>query len=323
MRHGRRKSRRLVGAGGGEARGDGAREGIEMTLRVLLFGKTGQVATEVQRLAAVEPDLVVAALGRDQADLAMPETCAQAIAAADADVVINAAAYTAVDKAEQEEALATRVNAEAPGAMAQAAAARGLPFLHISTDYVFDGESAAAWVETDPVSPINAYGRSKLAGERAVAAAGGAHAILRTAWVHSAHGSNFVRTMLRVGAARPELTVVDDQRGGPTAARDIARALVAMARDLRAGRGESGVFHFCGAPTTSWCGFAREIFRQADWIPSPTVAPIPSSEWPTPAARPKNSALNCDKIHAIFGLAQPDWRSSLESILAEIKESAS
>jgi dTDP-4-dehydrorhamnose reductase len=264
--------------------------------------------------------LEVTALGRAEADLADPEACARAVRASDADAVINAAAYTAVDRAEAEEALATRINGEAPGAMARAAAARGLPFLHISTDYVFDGAKEGPWVEDDAPAPLSAYGRSKLAGERAIAEAGGPHAILRTAWVHAGHGQNFVRTMLRVGAVRDRLTVVDDQRGGPTAAADIAAALVAIARAFAEGHGVSGIFHFCGAPATSWHGFAREIFARADWIAAPEIKPIRSIDWPTPAVRPRNSVLDCGRIGAVYGIVQPNWRASLGAIMAELRE---
>jgi dTDP-4-dehydrorhamnose reductase len=207
--------------------------------------------------------------------------------------------------------------------MARAAAERNLPFLHVSTDYVFDGAKAGPWVEDDPPAPLGAYGRSKLAGERAVmeavAAAGGPHVILRTAWVHAGHGQNFVRTMLRAGAARPRLTVVDDQRGGPTAAADIAATLVAIARAFTAGRGVPGIFHYCGAPAVTWCGFAREIFARAHWMRAPEVTPIRTADWPTPARRPANSVLDCAKIRAAYGIAQPDWRVSLGPVLAELK----
>lgn len=288
-----------------------------MTLRVLVFGRTGQVARELLRRAG--PDCALEALGREDADLADPALCAARVAAAQADVVINAAAYTAVDRAESEEALATTINAAAPGAMARAAAARGLPFLHVSTDYVFDGSGERPWREDDPVAPLGAYGRSKLAGERAVAAAGGLHAVLRTSWVHAAHGNNFVRTMLRLGAERDRLTVVDDQRGCPTAAADIADALLAVARAFAAGRGASGVFHFGGAPAVSWREFAEEIFAQAGGPRAPVVTPIRSEDWPTPAPRPRNSALDCARIAAAYGLAQPDWRRSLRAIVAELE----
>lgn len=287
-------------------------------LKVLMFGVAGQVAVEVLRLAG--PGLTVEALSRAEADLADPEACAARVAATDADVVINAAAYTAVDRAESEEALATVVNGHAPGAMARAAAARGIPFLHVSTDYVFDGSGATPWREDAPTAPLGAYGRSKLEGERQVAVAGGPHVVLRTAWVFAAHGGNFVRTMLRVGAERDRLTVVDDQRGGPTAAADIAAALIAVARAFKAGRGVSGVFHFAGSPTVSWREFAVEIFRRADWIRAPEVLAIRTEDWPTPAARPRNSALDCARIAATYGVAQPDWRPALGRVLAELRE---
>lgn len=288
-------------------------------MRVLLFGQTGQVAGEICRLTG--PDLAVTALGRSEADLTDPAACAAFIADAGADAVINAAAWTAVDRAEEEEALAHVVNAEAPGAMARAAAARGIPFLHVSTDYVFDGSGNRPWREDDPVAPLGAYGRTKLAGERAVADAGGVHAILRTAWVFAGHGSNFVATMLRVGRDRDRLTVVDDQRGGPTPAGAIAAALVAMARGLTQGAGpeKTGVFHFAGQPAVTWCGFARAVFAGTGWEKVPEIAPIRTEDWPTPAARPANSVLDCSRIERIWGIGQPDWRAALGPVIAELQ----
>jgi dTDP-4-dehydrorhamnose reductase len=288
-----------------------------VTLRLLVFGRDGQVATELRRCAG--GDLAVTTLDRADADLTEPDVCARRIAEAETDVVVNAAAYTAVDRAETEEALAIRVNGEAPGAMAEAARRRGVPFIHISTDYVFDGSGEIARPEDAPTAPINAYGRSKLAGERAVLEAGGCAAILRTSWVFSAHGANFVRTMLRVGAERSRITVVDDQIGGPTAAADIAGAVVVMARALAAGGGAPGVYHFSGAPAVSWCGFARRIFARAHWIEAaPDVAPIATEDWPTPAARPRCSTLDCGRIESVFGLRQPDWRIALDRVLSEL-----
>ena len=202
--------------------------------------------------------------------------------------------------------------------MAQAAAARGLPFLHVSTDYVFDGSGTAPWPEDAPSAPLGAYGRSKLAGEQAVMAAGGPHVILRTAWVFSAHGANFVKTMLRLAQARDRLSVVDDQRGGPTPAAAIADALLTIAAGFHAGRGTSGVFHFAGAPTVSWAGFAREILDRARH--DVTVTPIPTTDYPTPAQRPANSALNCHKINEIYGIKQPDWRIGLDAVLNELEQ---
>ena len=285
-------------------------------MRVLVFGTTGQVARELARRAAAR-GVEVDALGRSEADLADPEACAAAVAATGAGVVINAAAYAAVDRAESEPEVAHRINAEAPAAMACAAAARSLPFLHVSTDYVFDGTPGRPWREDDPPAPLNTSGASKLAGERAVAAAGGATAILRTAWVFSAHGSNFVKTMLRLGAERDHLRVVDDQRGGPTPAADIAGALLIMAEALAAGYGATGIFHFAGAPVVSWAGFAEAIFAVRGGTP-PAIERIPSRAWPVPAERPKNSVLDCSRIAAAYGIAQPDWRPRLEEVIGEL-----
>jgi dTDP-4-dehydrorhamnose reductase len=278
-------------------------------MRVLVFGQTGQVARELQRLL---PDATY--LGRDRADLSDPVACAAAIAAGDWDVVINAAAWTAVDKAEAEEAAATVVNGAAPGAMARACAARDIPFLHVSTDYVFDGGGDRAFAVDDPTAPLGAYGRSKLAGEREVQEAGGRWLILRTSWVFSAHGGNFVKTMLRLGAEREALSVVSDQIGGPTPAADIAAALVAMARAMVAGQA-GGLQHFSGAPDVSWADFARAIMSGAGL--SCRIEDIPSSAYPTPARRPLNSRLDCSSLSA-FGLSRPDWRSGLSDVLKEI-----
>jgi len=288
-----------------------------VTLRLCLFGRTGQVAREVLRLAGA--DLSVVPLDRNNADLADPEACSRAIERMDADAVLNAAAFSGVDLAESQETLATRINAEAPAAMARACARRGLPFLHISTDYVFDGTSGSAWREDDPTAPINAYGRSKLAGETAVRSAGGVHVILRTSWVFSAQGSNFLLSMLRLGAERRQLTVVDDQTGGPTPADSVAQALVAMARQLVAGDGHVGTYHFCGRPAVTWYGFAREIFARASLPVSPELTPITSSDWPSPARRPANSLLDCTRIETEYGVRPPNWRQGLDRCLAAIR----
>ncbi|MGR3701460.1 MAG: dTDP-4-dehydrorhamnose reductase [Paracoccaceae bacterium] len=285
-------------------------------IRLLVFGQTGQVATELARQAT--PDIAMTCLGRDRADLSDPAACAAAIAASDADVVINAAAYTAVDRAESDEALATTVNGTAPGAMAQACAARAIPSLHVSTDYVFDGSGTRPWQPHDATGPLGAYGRSKLAGEDAVRAAGGPHAILRTSWVFSAHGANFVKTMLRLGAERAKLTIVADQIGGPTSAADIAAALLTMARAFHAGHGTTGTYHFSGAPDVSWADFAREIFAQAS-LPC-LVEDIPTSAYPTPARRPSNSRMDCAALTRDFAIERPDWRASLTHVLSDLKE---
>jgi dTDP-4-dehydrorhamnose reductase len=274
-------------------------------MKLLVFGKTGQVARELQRLA---PDAQY--LGRDEADLMDPAACATAIAASSADAVINAAAWTAVDKAEAEEAAATVVNGAAPAAMARAAAAKGIPFLHISTDYVFDGTGDQPFTPDHPTGPLGAYGRSKLAGEIGVRAAGGTHLILR--WVFSAHGNNLVKTMLRLGRERDILRVVADQIGGPTPARDIARTLVAAANTMRTLGADGGTYHYSGAPDVSWADFAREIMRQARL--DCRIEDIPTEFYPTPARRPLNSRLDCFTT----GVPRPDWRDGLADAMKEL-----
>ena len=282
-------------------------------MKLLVFGHTGQVATELARIA---PYAVF--LGRDAADLTDPAACAAAIHAHAPRAVINAAAYTAVDKAESDEATAMRVNADAPAAMAQACAALGIPLVHISTDYVFGGKGTAPRQPGDPTGPMNAYGRSKLAGERGIAQAGGSHAVLRISWVVSAHGANFVRTMLRLSETRDALNVVDDQIGGPSCAADIAAACLSIADQLIADPAKSGIYHFAGAPDVSWKDFAQAIFAAAGR--NVTVTGIPTSDYPTPAQRPLNSRLDCSRTQAVFGIARPDWRAGLQDILTELKE---
>ncbi len=283
-------------------------------MRVLVFGRTGQVARELARRAT---GITLEAHGRETADLGDPAACAALVRASDADAVIVAAAYTAVDRAEEEEALATTVNAEAPGAIARAAAAAGIPIVHISTDYVFDGSGDAPFAPGDATGPLGAYGRSKLAGEEAVRAAGGVHGILRTSWVVSAHGSNFVRTMLRLGAERERLRIVADQVGGPTPAAAIADLCYAMAAKLGLEPALSGTYHVSGGPDVSWAAFAREIFARAGV--DCAVEDIATAEYPTPARRPLNSRLDNASTAAAFGLPRPDWREGLDAILAELR----
>ena len=281
-------------------------------MKVLVFGQTGQVARELARRC---PDGVTARFfGRAQADLIQPAACAAMID--DCDVVINAAAWTAVDKAETEEAAALVVNGDTPTAMARACAAKGLPFLHISTDYVFDGTGDRPFGTDHPVAPLGAYGRTKLAGERGVMAAGGNALIMRTSWVVSAHGANFVKTMLRLGADRESLNVVADQIGGPTPAAAIADALYVAARAM-VGGAQGGVHHFAGAPDTSWADFARVIMARAGLACA--VNDIPSSAYPTPAKRPQNSRLDCSGFERAYGVARPDWRAGLDQILQELQ----
>jgi dTDP-4-dehydrorhamnose reductase len=279
--------------------------------RLLVFGRQGQVATELARRAPA-----ATFLGHESVDFADPEAARAAVDAVLPDAVVNAAAYTAVDRAESEEALATAVNGTAPAAIAAACAAQGIPLVHISTDYVFDGTGTRAWRPDDRPAPLGAYGRSKLAGEEGVRGAGGPHAILRTSWVFSAHGANFVRTMLRLGAERERLSIVADQVGGPTPAADIAAACVAIAAALGEAPGRTGTYHFAGAPDVSWAGFARAIFAAAGLAVA--VEEIPSGGYPTPAPRPLNSRLDCAATEAAFGLPRPDWRAALAGVLAEL-----
>lgn len=281
-------------------------------MTILVFGATGQVARE---LAGFDD---VTCLGRDVADLSDPGACAAAIREQKPRAVINAAAYTAVDKAEEEEDLATIINGTAPGAMAAACVQAGIPLVHISTDYVFAGNGDTPWQTGDPVAPPNAYGRSKRAGEEAVLAAGGSYAILRTSWVVSCHGHNFVKTMLRLGGERDRLTIVGDQIGAPTPARDIAAACLTMAEQLGADPEKSGVYHFQGAPYVSWAGVAREIFAQARLACE--VVDIPTSDYPTPAVRPLNSRLDCTALETVFGVSQPDWHAGLRDILKDLNK---
>ena len=276
-----------------------------------MFGKTGQVATELSRFDGVT------CLKRTDADLKDPGACEVAIAQSAATAVINAAAYTAVDKAEDDRDTATIINAMAPTAMAAACAARNIPFVQISTDYVFDGSSEQPWRPTDPTEPLGVYGQSKLGGERGVSVAGGTHVILRTSWVFSAHGNNFVKTMLRLGVEREALNIVGDQIGGPTPARDIARACMKIAEQLRMDPAKSGTYHFSGTPEVSWADFACEIFSQAGM--SVTVTDIPTKEYPTPAQRPLNSRLDSSATAATFGIVQPDWRIGLKDVLTDLQ----
>ena len=282
-------------------------------MKLLIFGQTGQLAREMARRV---PDGVRAVfLPRDQADLTDPAACAAAVAAAQADAVINAAAWTAVDRAEAEEAAATVVNGDAPAAMARACAARGLPFVHISSDYVFDGAGDQSFAVDHPTGPLGAYGRSKLVGEAGVRAAGGAHVVLRTSWVFSAHGANFVKTMLRLGRDRHSLNVVADQIGGPTPAAALADAVFGVARAMANGAA-GGTYHFSGAPDVSWADFARDIMQRAGL--ACVVNDIATAAYPTPAKRPLNSRLNCDSFQRDFGMARPDWRAGLDLVLKEL-----
>lgn len=279
---------------------------------ILVFGKTGQVA---QELARVIPSAVF--LDRATVDLSDPAGCSAAILTHQPRAVINAAAWTAVDLAETREAAAEHVNAIAPAAMARACAELGIPFVHISTDYVFDGAGDVPFGPEDATGPLGAYGRTKLAGEEAIRASGATYAILRTSWVFSAFGTNFLKTMLRLSETRDALTVVADQIGGPTPAAAIAEACVRIAVALEQDPAKSGTYHFSGAPDVSWAGFAREIFAQAGRPVA--ITDIPTSAYPTPARRPLNSRLDCSATYDMFGLSRPDWRQAIGVVLSELE----
>ncbi|MCO5062879.1 MAG: dTDP-4-dehydrorhamnose reductase [Rhizobiaceae bacterium] len=283
-------------------------------MNVLMFGCSGQVATEMVRRAP--EGVTISALGRPGADLVDPRGCARIVQEAEADIIVNAAAYTAVDQAEKDKVLSNIINGQAPAAIANAAALRGIPLIHISTDYVFDGSGSTPWKPDDRTAPLNAYGRTKRRGEEGILAAGGQWAILRTSWVFSAHGGNFVKTMLRLGGERDRLRVVADQFGGPTAAADIADAIYRMAMRMTTGPKVGGIFHFSGAPDVNWAQFAREIFMQAG-LPT-HVEDIATEDYPTPAKRPQNSRLDCTSLAKVFGIDRPDWRVSLRKVLDEL-----
>jgi dTDP-4-dehydrorhamnose reductase len=286
-------------------------------MRILIFGKTGQVATELARNCPA--GISCRFLARTDADLADPTQCEAVVLAADADAVINAAAFTAVDAAQTDEQTATIINGQAPGAMARACAQKGIPFLHVSTDYVFDGSGTAPFAPDHTTRPLSAYGRSKLAGEDEIRNSGARHLIMRTSWVFSAHGQNFFKTMQRLGKSRETINVVADQIGGPTAAHDIAKALFIATKSMVDGH-KGGTHHFSGQPNTSWADFARAIMKGSG-LPC-KVRDIPSSDFPSVSNRPPNSRLDCNSLTKLFKISQPDWRQSLREILTEQNGSA-
>jgi dTDP-4-dehydrorhamnose reductase len=290
-------------------------------MRFLLLGGTGQVGEEFRALSLPD-DVEVVAPSRAALDLEDPLAIARMIAAERWSAVINAAAYTDVDRAESEELTAFAVNAEAPARLAAETARRGIPLVHISTDYVFDGSKGAPYVEQDAVAPLNAYGRSKLAGERGVRAGNPRHVILRTAWVYSPFRKNFVTTILRLAAERERLTIVADQRGCPTAARDIAKACLHIAIDcaLQPARVSYGTYHFTGAGEASWFEFASAIVDMAiDRLGTPPqIVPIRTGEYPTPAIRAADTRLDCTAIVRAFGVERRPWRQALAETIERL-----
>lgn len=292
-------------------------------MKGLVFGKTGQVGRCLAAgLRSLESTWF---LDRVQADLSQPDTVRKAIEALEPDVVINAAAYTAVDRAESEPDLAYAINAEAPGAMAEACARIGAWLVHYSTDYVFDGTASEPYTEDAAVAPLNVYGRTKLAGEQAVQDAHDRCLILRTSWVYSNHGRNFLNTMLRLAAERDELNIVADQIGSPTYAGAIAQATdqvlhVLATRPPGDDDGDAGIYHMTCGGRTSWCDFARRIFALSGRSEHIQVSPITTSEFPTPAARPQYSVLSNDKLERVFGVRLQPWDDALRKCLSERDE---
>jgi dTDP-4-dehydrorhamnose reductase len=279
---------------------------------ILLTGGSGQVGTEFRRWAP--GDWRILAPGRGELDLADAASLGAYLAAHPVAAIVNSGAYTAVDRAESEIGLAWRVNALAPALLAEAAKAADIPLVQVSTDFVFDGAKISAYGEDDPVGPVSVYGASKLGGELAVRTAMRRHVILRTAWVFSPHGANFVKTMLRLGAERPSLRVVDDQIGCPTGAIDIARALIAIVSRMLDDQTVSGTYHFVNGGEATWCGLARAVFETAARCggPTPMVEAITTADYPTPARRPANSRLSTIKLQRDFGIVPRPWRAAVD-----------
>jgi dTDP-4-dehydrorhamnose reductase len=291
-------------------------------MTILVIGRSGQVAQALSKIADTHQTPFVF-MGRDTCDLGNAEQVESSINAMAPSAIINAAAYTAVDAAETNHEAARAINVTGPSIAARISASRGIPFVHLSTDYVFDGTKVSEYVETDLTNPINVYGLTKRDGENQILASNPDALILRTSWVYSPYGKNFVRTMLALAQARDTLSVVDDQTGAPTSAHDIAKACVAIVDAKLAGNTAKGIFHMTGAGATTWRGFAQAAFEQtASWRGGkiPTVTPVLTSAYPTPAKRPLNSRLNCDHLEAQFGIRLPNWNNSLSKTLAALRE---
>lgn len=289
-------------------------------IKLLIVGAQGQVGSCLREQASAQGWQILA-VDRAELDITDPVAVSRLIADWQPQVILNAAAHTAVDKAESDVDASYAINRDGPAHLAAAAEAVGAVLLHISTDYVFAGDKEGLYVETDPVSPQGVYGASKLAGEQAVMAGCSRHLILRTAWVFGEHGNNFVKTMLRLAASRDSLGIVADQFGGPTYAGDIAAALLVMAQQaLAPDFSQWGIYHFAGEPHVSWYDFANAIFHEASvqgvLVRLPAVKGIATSDYPTPAKRPANSKLDCQKIQQVFGIAPSDWRQALKNIKA-------
>lgn len=288
---------------------------------ILVTGGTGQLATSLARLGGTR----VVVVGRPEFDFDRPETIAATVEKYRSAFVVNAAAWTAVDLAESEVAGATRANETGPAELARVCAAHDIPLIHVSTDYVYAGDKEGAYVETDPISPQTVYGRTKAAGERAVLAAHPKSLILRTAWVYSAHGKNFVRTMINAGAKNPQLKVVGDQSGNPTSSDDLAAAILVIIEKLQQGWQDAyaGIYHATGSGTTTWHGLAVATLQEAEKAgrPMPELLAIRTEDWPMPAKRPQNSCLDNSKFETVFGIKLPQWQNSVQKTVREILRS--
>jgi dTDP-4-dehydrorhamnose reductase len=285
-------------------------------MRTMIFGKTGQVARELASITWPKGSSVVQ-LARADCDIADSGAVSRAVHRIRPDAIVNAAAYTAVDRAESEPDLAQRLNRDAPAAMARACAEVGAFLIHLSSDYVFNGLKQGAYAEGDPVAPLSVYGRTKSEGETAVRKEIERHVILRTSWVFASHGNNFVRTMLRLAAEREEIRVVNDQRGTPTAARDIASAIASIIVSIAQGRSAWGTFHFASGEATTWHDFARAILDESG-LRANLIA-MKTADYVTAARRPMNSILDCGRIAREYGIGQPVWRQALATVLAELR----
>lgn len=293
-----------------------------MTRRYVVTGSEGQVVKSLLAHRENGEGVEILPLGRPKLDLAQTHTIEPALVAARPDLIISAAAYTAVDKAEEEAENAAQINGIAIGEIGRVAARLGVPVVHLSTDYVFDGKKGTPYSEEDPVNPLGVYGRSKLDGERRLAASGADHVIVRTAWVYSPYGNNFLRTMLRLAQTREIVSVVSDQLGNPTSALDIADAIVAIANNILVSTEPTlrGIFHMSGQDEASWAEFASEIFRVSDTLggPSAIVQPITTADYPTAAQRPNNSRMNCDKLAETHNVRLPEWKAATETVLRQL-----
>ena len=291
-------------------------------MKILITGAQGQVGKELVSIAKQHYDVISA--GRDELDITQEKNVTEYIESSQPDIVINAAAYTAVDKAEEDQEMAYAINRDGAKNLASACAQHNIPLLHISTDYVFNGEKTGAYSETDDVSPLGIYGDSKWQGEEAIREHLSQHIILRVAWVFGAQGNNFVKTMLRLAKDRDELNVVADQFGGPSAAKDIAKTLIQLVDIYQKEKIlQWDTYHYCGTGKTNWCDFAKEIFRLSNVNglinKDIRVNAITTAEYPTLAKRPQNSMLNCEKIKNTFGIDMPDWHDGLNEVLTELQ----